>query len=105
MTETTPAPTADTTTPLEQSRTNLWAIISLAGVFLAPILGVIAGHIALSQTRRTRESGRGFAIAGVIIGYISIAATIAFLAFYFLAIFAAMFASFSTMGESNPYYY
>jgi hypothetical protein len=56
-------------------RTNVLAIISLiascAGTFLpgAVIAGVIMGHIALSQIKRTGEGGRGLALAGVIVGY------------------------------------
>ncbi|WP_280763349.1 DUF4190 domain-containing protein [Prescottella agglutinans] len=33
---------------------------------------LVFGHIALSQIRRTGESGRGMAIAGLVLGYISI---------------------------------
>jgi len=40
---------------------------------LGVIVGVITGHIALSQIGRTREKGRGMALAGVIIGWIGIA--------------------------------
>jgi hypothetical protein len=36
------------------------------------ILGVIFGHIALSQIKRTNEGGRGMAVAGLVIGYLGI---------------------------------
>jgi Domain of unknown function (DUF4190) len=45
-------------------------VLSIVGVSL---VGVILGHIALSQLKRTGERGRGFAIAGLIIGYVGIA--------------------------------
>ncbi len=47
-------------------------IVSLVGLGL---IGVILGHIALSQINRSNgyEQGRGFAIAGLIIGYAEIA--------------------------------
>jgi peptidyl-prolyl cis-trans isomerase B (cyclophilin B) len=35
-------------------------------------LGVIFGHIAIGQIKKTGEGGRGLAIAGLIIGYIGI---------------------------------
>lgn len=56
---------------------NVLAIISLVtsivGISLA---GVICGHIALSQIKRTGESGRGMAIAGTIIGYVGLVASV-----------------------------
>jgi hypothetical protein len=56
---------------------NVLAIISLVtsiiGVSLA---GIICGHIALSQIKRTGESGRGMAIAGTVIGYVGLVAGI-----------------------------
>lgn len=33
---------------------------------------VITGHIALSQIKRTGETGRGMALAGLIIGYVGV---------------------------------
>ena len=36
-------------------------------------LGVIFGHVALSQISKTGEGGRGLAIAGLVIGYIACA--------------------------------
>jgi hypothetical protein len=65
-------------------RTNPLAITSMvssiAGFALAwtwvlalgVIVGVITGHLALSQIARTHENGRGMALAGVIIGWVGI---------------------------------
>jgi hypothetical protein len=39
---------------------------------LGVIAGVITGHIALGQIKRTGEKGRGMAIAGVIVGWVAI---------------------------------
>lgn len=46
-------------------------VASCAGLIipLAYVAGIITGHIALSQIKRTGESGRGLALAGVIVGY------------------------------------
>ena len=41
--------------------------------FLGSIMAVIFGHIALRNIRRTHASGRGLAIAGLILGYIGVA--------------------------------
>ncbi|MEU8195945.1 DUF4190 domain-containing protein [Microbispora amethystogenes] len=57
-------------------RTNGMAVASLVlGVLgllfcgVPGIAGVICGHVALNQTRRTGEQGRGLAIAGLILSY------------------------------------
>jgi peptidyl-prolyl cis-trans isomerase B (cyclophilin B) len=62
---TTPAPA--------EARTNVLAIISLVTSIIGfSLVGVITGHIGLSQIKKTGEQGRGLAIAGLIIGYLSI---------------------------------
>ncbi len=38
-----------------------------------PILAVIFGHISLGQIRKTGAPGRGYAVAGLVTGYIGIA--------------------------------
>ncbi len=38
---------------------------------------MIAGHIALSQIKRSGDAGRALAIAGLVIGYLAIAVTLA----------------------------
>ncbi|GGC50096.1 hypothetical protein GCM10010974_35280 [Brevibacterium sediminis] len=50
-------------------------IFSIIAMFLwiAPVLAVIFGHIGLGQIKRTGAEGRGQAIAGLIIGYVTIA--------------------------------
>ncbi|MCS5732614.1 DUF4190 domain-containing protein [Herbiconiux daphne] len=65
MTEPTPAYTP---APVAQ-KTNVLAIVSLVLSILSfNIIAVILGIIALSQIKKTGESGRGLAIAGIIIG-------------------------------------
>ncbi|MET9329435.1 DUF4190 domain-containing protein [Tsukamurella sp. NPDC003166] len=65
--------------------TNTMAILALCFGVMGGILGIVFGHIALSQIKRTGEQGRGMAIAGLVLGYIALAATIAW--FIFLAVF------------------
>lgn len=63
----------------QPQKTNVLAIVSLVtsilGWFVGITLfaGIICGHIALSQIKKTKEGGRGLAIAGLIVGYIGIA--------------------------------
>lgn len=56
--------------PPPAQTTNGMAIASLICAFLFPLLGIIFGHVAHSQIKRTGESGSGLATAGLIIGYI-----------------------------------
>jgi peptidyl-prolyl cis-trans isomerase B (cyclophilin B) len=49
--------------------TNALAIVSLVCAFLFAPLGIIFGHMSLSQIRKTGEEGRGLAIAGLVISY------------------------------------
>jgi hypothetical protein len=61
-----------------QPKTNTLAIASLISAFFISLLGIILGHIALNQIKTTGEGGRGLAIAGLVIGYASIAISIIF---------------------------
>lgn len=63
------------------ARTNVLAIISLVAslvgfVLILPVVGsiagVIMGHISLKQIKDRGERGRGMALAGVIIGYVTL---------------------------------
>lgn len=55
---------------LPAAKTNILAIIALVLGFVIPIGGIICGPIALSQIKRTGQSGKGLAKAGLIIGII-----------------------------------
>ena len=57
--------------PAPQTRgTNVMAILSLVFAFVFAPLGIVFGHIAKNQIRRTGEAGSGLATAGLVIGYI-----------------------------------
>ena len=61
-----------------QAKNNRMAVaslvLSLLWLFgLGSLLAVVFGHIALSQIKRTGEMGRGFAIAGLVLGYLALA--------------------------------
>lgn len=55
-------------------------VLSICGiVFLLPligsILGIVFGHLSLSQLNESEQQGRGMAIAGLVLGYLGVAAT------------------------------
>ena len=88
MSETTPA-----YTPAPAAKTNVLSIVSLVTSILGiSLVGVITGHIGLSQIKKTGESGRGLALAGVIIGYIGLAIGLIFVIIW-IGLFAAAGAS------------
>ena len=62
--------------PPKPPPTNAMAIASLVCAFLFAPLGIVFGHLSLSQIRRSGEDGRGLAIAGLVIGYVVTIATI-----------------------------
>ncbi|GIT82136.1 hypothetical protein LLS1_38050 [Leifsonia sp. LS1] len=90
------APAGYTPYPAQKSGTNVLAIIALVGAFIIPLAGVICGHIALSQIKRTGESGRGLALAGLIIGYVYIALIVLFTILAIVAGIAAASAGYSS---------
>jgi hypothetical protein len=50
--------------------TNVLAIIALIAAFVFPLAGIVIGHIALGQIKRTGENGHGLALWGTILGYV-----------------------------------
>ena len=58
---------------MQAQSTNVFAVLALVFGILGGLLGIVFGHIALSQIRRTGEGGRGIAIAGLVLGYIYLA--------------------------------
>ncbi|WP_353987327.1 DUF4190 domain-containing protein [Ruicaihuangia caeni] len=86
MTTPAPQPTPYYSAPAQQQKTNVLAIVSLVTSIIGmSLIGIITGHIALSQIKRTGENGRGLALAGTIIGYagivLSVILVLAFLPF------------------------
>jgi peptidyl-prolyl cis-trans isomerase B (cyclophilin B) len=63
--------------------TNAMAIASIVCAFVLAPLGVIFGHISLSQIKKSGEEGRGLAIAGLIVGYLITFVSIISLVFIF----------------------
>ena len=63
------------------AKTNGMAIAALVCSLVFAPLGIVFGHIALSQIKRTGEDGRGLAIAGLVVGYIFTAILVVYLIF------------------------
>jgi hypothetical protein len=61
------------------NRTNTMSILAIIFGLFVSILGIIFGHIALSQIRRTGEGGRGLAITGLIFGYLGVVTAVVLL--------------------------
>jgi peptidyl-prolyl cis-trans isomerase B (cyclophilin B) len=56
----------------QSTQTNGLAIAALITSFFVSILGIILGFVALNQIKTSGEQGRGLALAGIIIGFVSI---------------------------------
>jgi hypothetical protein len=80
-------------------KTNVLAIVAIILGFLVPIGGIITGHIALSQIKKTGEAGHGLALAGTIVGYVLSAAWIVFWIVYIIIIASAI-----AVGNSGGYF-
>jgi len=80
MTEPTPyaaGPTPYAATGAAVAKWNVLSIVSLVtSVIGLGLVGVITGHISLSQIKKTGEQGRVLAIVGLVLGYLGILASI-----------------------------
>jgi hypothetical protein len=72
--------------------TNTLAILALVFGLVFPIAGIVCGHIARGQIKRTGESGDGLALAGLILGYVLTGLTVLFVVAY-LIFFITVFRS------------
>lgn len=78
---------------------NAFALVSIIVTFLVPVAGIIFGHIALSQIKRTGDAGRGIALTAVIYGYVVFVSA-------FILIFAYISLIFTVIGiASQDFYY
>lgn len=76
----------DETSGEGSTSTNVFAILALVFGIGGGVLGVVFGHIARAQIRRTNERGWGLATAGLVLGYIGLAATVGVVLVYVVAI-------------------
>jgi Domain of unknown function (DUF4190) len=78
--------------------TNGMAIAALvcAVLGLGPIAAIL-GHVARRQIRVTGEQGDGFALAGIIVGWVTTGIVVCICGAYF-AVFATLFGTIGTVG-------
>jgi peptidyl-prolyl cis-trans isomerase B (cyclophilin B) len=56
------------------------AIAALILVFVFYPIGIVLGHVARGQIKRTGEDGQGLATAALVIGYLQLALTVGVIA-------------------------
>ncbi len=86
------APTVAPPVPTTLAYTNTYALVSIITAFLAPVAGIVFGHLALSQIKRNGDAGRGLALTGLILGYAYLATLLLFIVVY-IGFIGLMFAS------------
>ncbi len=84
--------------PATGPRTNTLAIVALILGILVPIGGIITGHIALSQIKKSGEAGHGLALAGTIIGYVL---TVGYILIVILTVIAAAVIGTASVNSTN----
>jgi hypothetical protein len=76
--------------PAAAPRTNVLAIVAIVAGFLAPVAGIVTGHLALRQIARSGEEGRSLAITGLVAGYALTAFTVLFMIVWFGMFFSML---------------
>lgn len=87
---------------VSQKNTNIFCILGFIFSFIVALLGLIFSIIGLNQVKKTKEEGKGFAIAGIVISSIRLAFTIFIIIVYILLIVAAI--SDDTYYDDTYYY-
>jgi len=84
--------------PVEATeKTNVLSLVSLfSSVAGFSLVGVVAGHIAMSQIGKNGEKGKWFAFAGLLLGYISI-----FFQFLFFILIATVMSGSMLLGAGG----
>ena len=76
--------------PVGGQSTNTMAIVALVSSLVFAPLGIIFGHIARGQIKRTGEGGAGLALAGLIIGYVFTIISIVVITLVMIGVFMAV---------------
>ena len=73
--------------PIEKRKFDFRSLNTLAVVSLASalsgfgwLIAIITGHVALAQIKRSGENGRALALTGTVLGYLTVALWIIFIA-------------------------
>lgn len=68
------------------------------------IIGVILGHVGLGQVNRTGESGKGWAVTGLILGYLGLLSVLVLVVLVILGVAAGVsIPLISTLFSGNTY--
>ena len=91
-----PAPPPSAAGPYGRAVTNSLAeaslVLGILGLTLLPlvasIVGLVLGYVAMGQIDRSvgQQTGRGLAVAGIVLGWIGIAFAVAVLVLFFVAL-------------------
>lgn len=66
------------------SGTDGWAVVALVTSLLGlSLVAVITGHVALHRISASGRRGRGMAVAGLVLGYLAVAASAAAVAWFY----------------------
>ena len=90
--QTTQQPAQQPTQPVQQSRSNGMAIAGFICSFFFPILGLIFSIIGLNKSKTLGGSGKGLAIAGIVISAIGFVISI----FVFFGVIGGVLAAISS---------
>jgi uncharacterized protein DUF4190 len=72
------------------------SLLTFVGLwFVAPILGVIFGHLAINEIKKSNGmvEGQGMAVAGLIVGYIGLGLSLLCIGFYVLVLTTSLLTS------------
>jgi hypothetical protein len=66
---------ADKDKKFDFTKLNTLAVVSIATALtsIGAVAAIITGHVALTQIKKSGQSGRVLALAGTIVGYVTIA--------------------------------
>jgi hypothetical protein len=65
--------------------TDPWAVVAFVTSLLGlGLVAVISGHVAVGRISVSGRQGRGLAIAGLVLGYLSMAASVVAVAWFYL---------------------
>lgn len=83
------------------TKLNTLSVVSLATALtsVGAVAAIITGHISLAQIKRSGENGRPLALAGVILGYVTIAIWVVGTVFWTAFAFWAAKNGYAEMGD------
>lgn len=65
-----------------EKKTNVWCLVGFIASFFLASAGLACSIVGLVQSKKTGEDGKGFAIAGIIIGALKLVLSVLFIIFF-----------------------